>query len=293
MPAFRQADSERRIAPLRAVFVPARADVSSERKYDPKSGTLGVGIGWVAGVSQCRRAARTTSVGRIKRRFADKRPTPRKRVPSIDSTVRVTRPLRRAAPTPPAMSPATRRSIMTRTRKLATRSDRGHIKAPVDTFSTGFVEPREESYLPVTDDAIIEAALNILAKRITQGSLLGSPQAVKDYLITRLADSEHETFGVMFLTTRHRLIDFVEIFRGTVDGCSVYPREIVKLALAKNASALLLCHQHPSGVAEPSQADELITGRIKEACDLIGVRVLDHLVVAGRCTVSMAERGLI
>jgi len=97
----------------------------------------------------------------------------------------------------------------------------------------------------------------------------------------------------MLLDKRHRLIEYVELFRGTIDGASVYPREVVKLALAKNAAAVLLAHPHPSGVAEPSQADELITEKLKEALSLVDIRVLDHLVVGGGDVISMAERGLI
>jgi DNA repair protein RadC len=95
------------------------------------------------------------------------------------------------------------------------------------------------------------------------------------------------------LDKRHRLIEYVELFRGTIDGASVHPREVVKLALAKNAAALLLAHPHPSGVAEPSQADELITQRLKNALALVDIRVLDHLIIAGGDVISMAERGLI
>jgi DNA repair protein RadC len=95
------------------------------------------------------------------------------------------------------------------------------------------------------------------------------------------------------LDKRHRLIEYVELFRGTIDGASVHPREVVKLALAKNAAAILLAHPHPSGVAEPSQADELITQRLKDALSLVDIRVLDHLVVGGGDVISMAERGLI
>jgi DNA repair protein RadC len=97
---------------------------------------------------------------------------------------------------------------------------------------------------------------------------------------------------VILLDKRHRLIEYVELFRGTIDGASVHPREVVKLALAKNAAAILLAHPHPSGVAEPSQADELITQRLKDALSLIDVRVLDHLIIAGGDVVSMAEKGL-
>jgi len=107
----------------------------------------------------------------------------------------------------------------------------------------------------------------------------------------RLAPRDHEVFTILFLDSRHRLIDCLEIFRCTIDGASVHPREVVKEALARNAAAVILSHNHPSGVAEPSQADELITQRLREALALIDVRVLDHLIVAGSDVVSLAERG--
>jgi DNA repair protein RadC len=116
---------------------------------------------------------------------------------------------------------------------------------------------------------------------------------VKEFLTLRLSDLQHEIFGVMLLTTRHTLIDFVELFRGTLDGASVHPRELVKLALAKNAAAIIITHSHPSGVKDPSCADALITTRIKEALALVEIRCLDHIIVAGRDTYSFAEHGLI
>jgi len=120
-----------------------------------------------------------------------------------------------------------------------------------------------------------------------------SPKLVKEFLSIKLGTLEHELFCVLLLDKRHRLIEYIELFRGTIDGASVHPREVVKLALAKNAAALLLAHPHPSGVAEPSQADELITQRLKDALSLIDVRVLDHFIVAGGNVTSFAERGLI
>jgi DNA repair protein RadC len=116
------------------------------------------------------------------------------------------------------------------------------------------------------------------SKRVARGSVLSSPSAVKHFLVTRLADLEHEIFGVLLLTTRHHLIDFVELFRGTLDGANVAPREVVKLVLARNTAAVILVHQHPSVVKDASRADELITATIKEALALIQVRVVDHLL---------------
>jgi DNA repair protein RadC len=122
---------------------------------------------------------------------------------------------------------------------------------------------------------------------------MSSPKLVRDFLTIKLGTLEHEIFCVLLLDSRHRLIEFVELFRGTIDGASVYPREVVKLALAKNAAALVACHPHPSGVAEPSQADEQITHRLKAALELVQVRLLDHIVIAGGVAVSMAERGVL
>jgi DNA repair protein RadC len=120
---------------------------------------------------------------------------------------------------------------------------------------------------------------------------MASPRLVKEFLSIKLGALEHEIFCVLLLDKRLRLIEYVELFRGTIDGASVHPREIVKLALAKNAAAVLLAHPHPSGVAEPSQADELITQRVKEALALVDIRVVDHLIVAAGEVVSLAERG--
>ena len=178
-------------------------------------------------------------------------------------------------------------------KKLAVRSDRGYVVAPPETFSTRFFEQTETGIAPVADSAVIEASLAILAKRVARGSVLSSPSTVKNFLVTRLADLEHEIFGVLLLTTRHHLIDFVELFRGTLDGANVAPREVVKLVLARNAGAVILVHQHPSAVKDASQADELITARLRDALALIQVRVVDHIIVAGRDTLSMAEQGLL
>ena len=141
--------------------------------------------------------------------------------------------------------------------------------------------------------AALELARRHYAEALRAGPLLDSPRATRDFLIARLRDSPHELFCCLHLDNRHRLIAFDELFRGTIDGASVHPREVVKEVLARNAAAVILSHNHPSGVAEPSQADELITQRLREALALIDVRVLDHLIVAGGDVTSLAERGLI
>jgi DNA repair protein RadC len=128
--------------------------------------------------------------------------------------------------------------------------------------------------------AELQAAAEISRRQLSQslraGPLLASPKATRDFLSARLRDLEHEVFCCLYLDKRHRLIQFEELFRGTIDGASVHPREIVKLALQRNAAAVIVAHNHPSGVAEPSQADELITQRVKEALGLVDIRLLDH-----------------
>jgi DNA repair protein RadC len=144
--------------------------------------------------------------------------------------------------------------------------------------------------------AELQAAAEISRRQLSQslraGPLLASPKATRDFLSARLRDLEHEVFCCIYLDKRHRLIQFEELFRGTIDGASVHPREIVKLALQKNAAAVIVAHNHPSGVAEPSQADELITQRVKEALALVDIRLLDHIIVGEGVSVSLAERGL-
>ena len=151
----------------------------------------------------------------------------------------------------------------------------------------------EGGYRQATFEEILEAARAALTHRVKKGTALTSPKLTRDYLMTRLAARDHEVFTVLFLDNRHRVIECLEMFRGTIDGASVHPREVVKEALQRNAAAVILSHNHPSGVAEPSQADELITSRLRDALALIDVRVLDHIIIAGGQTLSLAERGLI
>jgi DNA repair protein RadC len=141
--------------------------------------------------------------------------------------------------------------------------------------------------------AAIEIARRQLAEALRVGPSLASPRATRDYLSARLRDLEHEVFCCLYLDKRHRLIQFEEMFRGTIDGASVHPREIVKAALQRNCAAIIIAHNHPSGIAEPSQADELITQRVKEALALVDIRLLDHIIIGDGATVSLAERGLL
>lgn len=132
-----------------------------------------------------------------------------------------------------------------------------------------------------------------LIQAVSRTQCLSSPRETQAFLIGQIGHLPYETFVALFLDTRHRVIACRELFRGTIDGASVHPREVVREALACNAAAVILSHNHPSGVAEPSQADELITHRLRDALALVEIRVLDHLIVAGRASISFAERGLI
>ncbi len=144
---------------------------------------------------------------------------------------------------------------------------------------------------------MLQAALE-LARRHYSAPLrdapgLHSPADTRRFLTAQLRDRPYEVFCCLYLDNRHRLIVFEELFRGTIDGASVHPREVLRQALAHNAAAVILAHNHPSGFAEPSQADALITRRLRDALALVDIRVLDHLIVAGPDTVSLAERGVI
>jgi DNA repair protein RadC len=141
--------------------------------------------------------------------------------------------------------------------------------------------------------ASLELARRHYQELMTAGSALINPRATREFVRMRLRDLPHEVFCCLFLDSRHRVISFDELFRGTIDGANVHPREVVKLALARNAASVILVHNHPSGLAEPSQADEQITRRLKEALGLVDIRVLDHLVVADGVCESFAERGLL
>ncbi len=145
--------------------------------------------------------------------------------------------------------------------------------------------------IPVTEQDILRMAQQLARLRLRKGAALTSPQSVFLHLQTLLQYHEHEIFGLLLLDTRHRVLGFHEVFQGTLDGASVYPREIVKLALQRNAAAVILVHNHPSGDPEPSQADRLLTERLKEALGLVGVRTLDHIVVGSEGCVSLAELG--
>jgi DNA repair protein RadC len=145
----------------------------------------------------------------------------------------------------------------------------------------------------VSEDEILHFAQQLIARKYRRGRALSSPAITRDYFQLKLATKEHEVFCALFLDNRHRVLQFEELSRGTINAASVYPREVVKRALFHNAAAVIFVHNHPSGEPEPSVADQAITRRLVDALALVEVRVLDHFVVAGCGYVSFAERGLI
>lgn len=170
----------------------------------------------------------------------------------------------------------------------------GSLRALLSATSTSFCS---QPGLTPTRYAELQAALELVRRHyretLQSGPGLNCPRATHEFLVARLRDRPQEVFCCMHLDNRHRLIAFDELFSGTIDGATVYPREVVKQALARNAAALIVAHNHPSGIAEPSVADEEVTRRLKEALALVDIRLVDHLIVGdGKC-VSFAERGLL
>jgi DNA repair protein RadC len=145
----------------------------------------------------------------------------------------------------------------------------------------------------IGEDAVIAQALAILSGRFRPGALMDSPKAVKDYLVLRAAKHDREVFGCLWLDAQHRVLATDDVSFGTLTQASVYPRELARRALALNAAAVILTHNHPSGETRPSRADELLTQTIKATLALVDVRVLDHIITAGAATCSMAENGLV
>jgi len=145
----------------------------------------------------------------------------------------------------------------------------------------------------VEKQSVIALATKVLAFKFRAGRALSSPEETRTYLRLKLAGYRNEVFGSLYLDNRHRVIAMRELFQGTIDGASVHPRVVVQQAMEVNAAALVLFHNHPSGVAEPSRADEMLTRRLKEALALVDVRVLDHFVVSAGGSVSFAEHGLL
>jgi DNA repair protein RadC len=146
---------------------------------------------------------------------------------------------------------------------------------------------------PQTKQGLYQALLNMLEEDYFRPDAINSPDQTRNYLQIKLAPLEHEVFCVLFLDSQHRVIRFEEMFRGTIDAASVYPREVVKRCLQLNAAAVIFAHNHPSGIPEPSQADIRLTAKLVDALSLIDVRVLDHIVIGGVLSISMAEQGLL
>jgi DNA repair protein RadC len=140
--------------------------------------------------------------------------------------------------------------------------------------------------------ACVELSKRYLRQCLQRGDALTNPQDTRNYLLSELSGRQHEVFACLFLDNKHRIIKYEELFYGTIDGASVYPREVVKRGLQHNAAAIIFAHNHPSGIAEPSQDDILITQRLKKALALVDIRVLDHFVVGDGTGISLNEKGL-
>ncbi len=171
--------------------------------------------------------------------------------------------------------------------------DFGSLRAMFDADESGFCRANGLGQAKFVQlQGVLEMSRRYLRERVQRGDVLEDPDAVRFYLASKLRDRHAEVFACVFLDNRHRVIQYEELFHGTIDGASVYPREVVRSAIRHNAAAVIFAHNHPSGIAEPSQSDERITQRLRDALGLIDVRVLDHFVV-GDQVVSFVERGLL
>ena len=170
----------------------------------------------------------------------------------------------------------------------------GSLRRLADTDAKTFCKTRglgPAKYVQIS--AAIEFGKRYLENALMQGEVLTDPNTTRAYLVAQLRAYPHEVFACLFLNNRHHIISFDKLFTGTIDGASVYPREVVKRALGHNAAAVIFAHNHPSGVAEPSSADISLTRRLKNALELVDIRVLDHFVIGDNQAVSFAERGLL
>ena len=167
--------------------------------------------------------------------------------------------------------------------------------ATASTLQEGqlYIRDRTRRYRIATGDAILEAARSVVDQRMQRGDSFGDPRASSAFFLAKLAGLEREVFAAVMLDTRHRMIEYVELFQGTIDGAEVHPREVVRRALRCNAAALIVAHNHPSGSTDPSAADRAVTSRLKQALALVDVRLLDHIVVGGTKATSMAALGMV
>lgn len=154
-----------------------------------------------------------------------------------------------------------------------------------------FVRDQRRRYQLATADQILEAARSVVDQRMRRGTLFSDPSVAGRFFRDKLAGLEREVFAAVFLDTRHRLIEYAELFFGTIDGAEVHPRELVRQALLLNSAAVVIAHNHPSGEPEPSAADRALTAQLKQALSLVDVRLLDHFVIGGHTPLSMAARG--
>ena len=154
-----------------------------------------------------------------------------------------------------------------------------------------YVRSKSRSYKAASSDEILEAARAVVGQRMSRGTCFSDPGTAKSFFRDKLGGLHREVFAAAFLDTRHRLIEYVELFHGSIDGAEVHPREVVRHALRCNAAAVVIAHNHPSGSPEPSAADRAVTARLKQTLSLVDVRILDHVVIGGLHAVTLAERG--
>lgn len=164
------------------------------------------------------------------------------------------------------------------------------MKSSLDSFSSHY-GLGAVTYVQL--QACLELGRRHLQEQLSEKDIITCPEDTKRYLLSRLRDKNHEVFVCLYLDNKHQILQYEELFRGTIDGASVHPREVVKQALAHNAAAMIIAHNHPSGVAEPSHNDKQITWRINEALALVEIRLLDHMIVGDGMVTSLAERGII
>nr|WP_027079925.1 DNA repair protein RadC [Luteimonas mephitis] len=154
-----------------------------------------------------------------------------------------------------------------------------------------YIRSSTRRYKAASPDEVLEAARTVVGQRMSRGASFSDPKTAKDFFRDKLSGLQREVFAAAFLDSRHRLIEYAELFYGTIDGAEVHPREVVRQAIQTNCAAIIVGHNHPSGSVEPSAADRAVTARLKQVLSLVDVRLLDHIVVGGNQTMALAERG--